>query len=249
MSPKVTIVIATYNSERTLAVAMESVLNQTFQDWECLIIDGASTDGTIDIIRRYVNSDNRFRYISEPDKGIYDAFNKGWRNATGEWVMYLGSDDEYLPNGLEILMSQCDDVDMIYGDVIIKWPNGFEKSRKAGPVENIINGGPNSLSHQSFAMRINVIDKMLGFDLNKYKILADFDLMVRSCHDGYSCKHVNGFISKFSKGGYSQSTYRTDIEAVKIYSRYNNILLSFKYFVRRIVLRFLYNTKDKYFRR
>ena len=142
MSPKVTIVIATYNSERTLAVAMESVLNQTFQDWECLIIDGASTDGTIDIIRRYVNSDNRFRYISEPDKGIYDAFNKGWRNATGEWVMYLGSDDEYLPNGLEILMSQCDDVDMIYGDVIIKWPNGFEKSRKAGPVENIINGGP-----------------------------------------------------------------------------------------------------------
>ena len=83
MLPKITIVIATYNSEKTLAVAMESVLNQTFQDWECLVVDGASTDSTVSIVEEFIRVDKRFRLISEPDKGIYDAFNKGWRNAMG----------------------------------------------------------------------------------------------------------------------------------------------------------------------
>ena len=91
----VSIIIATYNSEKTLRRALDSVLNQTYQDWECIVVDGASKDNTIEIVKEYVSKDTRFRYVSEPDHGIYDAFNKGWKMAKGEWVMYLGSDDRY----------------------------------------------------------------------------------------------------------------------------------------------------------
>lgn len=95
----VSIIIATYNSEKTLRRALDSVLNQSYQDWECIVVDGASKDNTIGIVKEYVKKDSRFRYISEPDHGIYDAFNKGWKMAKGEWVMYLGSDDRLTTNG------------------------------------------------------------------------------------------------------------------------------------------------------
>ncbi|HBV84011.1 MAG TPA: glycosyltransferase, partial [Lachnospiraceae bacterium] len=73
---------------------MSSVLNQSFQGWECIIVDGASKDNTIEIMEEYCEKDARFRYVSEPDNGIYDAFNKGWRLAKGQWIQYLGSDDK-----------------------------------------------------------------------------------------------------------------------------------------------------------
>ena len=76
--PLVTIIIATYNSSATLREALSSVLNQSFQGWECIIVDGASKDNTIEIMEEYCEKDARFRYVSEPDNGIYDAFNKGW---------------------------------------------------------------------------------------------------------------------------------------------------------------------------
>ena len=101
MSPLISIIIATYNAEETLHDALESVLNQSFQDWECLVVDGASKDNTVKIIEEFCKHDKRFRFISEPDKGIYDAFNKGWRMAKGEWIYYLGADDLLLKDALE----------------------------------------------------------------------------------------------------------------------------------------------------
>lgn len=98
--PEVSIIIATFNAAKTLETALESIQNQSFQDWECIIVDGASKDNTIDIIKKYCKKDARFRYISESDNGIYDAFNKGWRLAKGIWVQYLGSDDKLTKDGL-----------------------------------------------------------------------------------------------------------------------------------------------------
>ena len=116
----VSIIIATYNSEKTLRRALDSVLNQSYQDWECIVVDGASKDNTIGIVKEYVSKDARFRYISEPDHGIYDAFNKGWKMAKGEWVMYLGSDDEYTKDGIKVLMENSDGADVVYGNVILR---------------------------------------------------------------------------------------------------------------------------------
>ena len=118
MNPTASIVIATYNSAKTLRMSLESVLNQSFQDWECVIVDGASKDGTVEIIKEYSNKDARFRYISEPDNGIYDAFNKGWKMAKGEWVYYLGSDDLLMQDDLSNLLQNTGHADVLYGDVI-----------------------------------------------------------------------------------------------------------------------------------
>ena len=93
---KLSIIVASYNSGKTIQKALESILMQTFQEWECIIVDGVSMDNTLEIIKQYVLKDNRFRYVSEPDNGIYDAFNKGWMMAKGEWIHYLGSDDYLL---------------------------------------------------------------------------------------------------------------------------------------------------------
>lgn len=77
--PKVTVVIATFNVGRTISSAIESLINQTYPNWECLVIDGGSKDNTIDILKLYKQKESRVDFISEPDNGIYDAFNKGWK--------------------------------------------------------------------------------------------------------------------------------------------------------------------------
>lgn len=96
---KITIITATYYSERTLRDTMESILSQTFQDFEYIVIDGASKDGTLDIIREYEpRFGGRMRWMSEPDKGIYDAMNKGFAMATGDVIGILNSDDFFTSN-------------------------------------------------------------------------------------------------------------------------------------------------------
>lgn len=194
MLPKVTIVIATYNSEKTLVTALDSVLNQTFQDWECLVVDGASTDGTLDIVKRYVNSDNRFRYISEPDKGIYDAFNKGWRNAAGEWVMYLGSDDKLTPDGTNALMSvQAKDEAIVSGSILLVKPDGSIKRWKSkGYIGN----------HQAKMTRRALLEKFGGYDLH-YKICADLDFHVRLKNAGCKVINIDDDIAYFIMDGVS----------------------------------------------
>ena len=131
----VSIIIATYNSEKTLRRALDSVLNQSYQDWECIVVDGASKDNTIGIVKEYVKKDSRFRYNSEPDHGIYDAFNKGWKMAKGEWVMYLGSDDEYTKEGIKALMDNSDGADVVYGDTYFReFSEGIREKRLSFPL-------------------------------------------------------------------------------------------------------------------
>ena len=96
---RISIITATYNSQETIRDTIESVINQKYNNIEYIIIDGASTDSTLDLIRSYEENFKKalidFRYISEPDNGIYDAMNKGIRMATGEWIGILNSDDWY----------------------------------------------------------------------------------------------------------------------------------------------------------
>lgn len=106
------IITATYNSEKTLERTIKSILNQTFKDFEYIIIDGKSTDSTLSIIKKYeeVFKQNNisFSYITEKDNGIYDAWNKGIKISRGEWISFLGSDDYYLNNALETYYNHID---------------------------------------------------------------------------------------------------------------------------------------------
>ena len=105
MKPFFTIITATFNSEKTLERTIKSVLNQSFNNFEYIIIDGNSTDNTLSIIKQFENEFTSkkicYKFISEKDNGIYDAWNKGLSIAVGEWVSFLGSDDYYLENALE----------------------------------------------------------------------------------------------------------------------------------------------------
>lgn len=230
----VSIIIATYNSEKTLRRAMNSVLNQDFQDWECIVVDGASKDGTIDIVKEFVAKDSRFRYISEPDKGIYDAFNKGWKMAKGEWIMYLGSDDEYTKDGIKVLMEDSDGADVVYGDTYFRTNNRDEfKLQKSSKVKM---GG--FCCHQSLAMKKSVICKLGGFD-ERYRILADKDLLCKAIKKNCRANKVDMPISIFSLDGISSTNIKRYIESYQVNKKYLPWLVCVFDFMVNIVKYFL----------
>ena len=113
--PEFSIVTVCFNSEKTIKKTIESVLQQEFKDYEYIIVDGASKDGTMDVVKNYEDKfEGRLRYISEPDKGIYDAFNKGIRMSKGKYVWIVNSDDYIEPNALEELYKVSSFMKIVY---------------------------------------------------------------------------------------------------------------------------------------
>ncbi len=198
-SPKLSIIIATYNAATTLSKALNSVISLNYSDWECLIIDGGSKDNTLNIVYEFERKDSRIRHISEQDKGLYDAFNKGWKNACGEWVYYLGSDDNLTSDGMSQLMSQAEKTDektaIVSGGVI--------RIRQDGSERILMSKGFVG-SHQSMVMRRSVLKKMNGFNFTEYKILADYDLFVKIKNYGYKVKNCDVVVACFHAGGTSE---------------------------------------------
>lgn len=228
MNTKVSIIIATYNSAKTLHTALDSVKNQTFQDWECIIIDGASRDDTVKIVKEYEAEDARFRHISEPDKGIYDAFNKGWKIAIGEWIYYLGSDDQLMPEGLVGLMSHCADADIIYGDM--NYQTGFKiKTKPSIGISELLGNMP---CHQCMLMRKDLIQLHSGFDMSRYKICADFDLFQRALKGGAKVKYVKDvFVACFNSMGASSGIGLYLKECFSIKKKYRGLLFAYRYLI------------------
>lgn len=182
---RLSIITATYNSERTLRDTMESILNQTFQDFEYIIVDGASKDATLDIIREY---EPRFlgkmRYLSEPDKGIYDAMNKGFAMATGDVIGILNSDDFFTSD--DVLQAVVDGfageyVDAVYADIHFVGTDDLTKcvryysSSVFRPWMMRFGMIP---AHPSFYCRKAVYDQYGSFDTT-YRIAADFEILLR----------------------------------------------------------------------
>ncbi|GIV24586.1 MAG: glycosyl transferase [Bacteroidia bacterium] len=118
MGPKLSILTVTYQAEETLPLTLRSVAAQTWTDWEHLFVDGASRDGTIALIREYAEKIGRVRWISEPDRGLYDAMNKALQLAEGEFVIFLNAGDAFwAPDTLEKVFTQAPtEADVLYGD-------------------------------------------------------------------------------------------------------------------------------------
>lgn len=245
MNPKISIVIATFNAENTLSTALDSVLKQSFNDWECVIVDGVSTDETIKIIESYINQDGRFRYISEPDKGIYDAFNKGWKLAKGEWIYYLGSDDELLPDGIDTLIQHSDGFDVVYGNTINRFDDGsltLFKAKDYHCLNHII-----CCCHQGLIMKKDCILRENGFNLN-YPLRADFDLIQRCYLKEYRFRQVDASIAYYYVGGASgQANLSSDIERYHILKNNHStkfpFLVFLYYFMKKLVRLYIYDPK------
>ena len=181
---KVSIVTVTYNSAQTLVDAMKSVLEQTYHDIEYIIVDGASTDSTIDIIRQYEPQFKiRLKWISEKDDGIYDAMNKGIQLATGDVVGILNSDDYFTSSDViaRMITAFRDGVDAVYGDVHFIHdgePNKcirYYSSKHFRPFWLRFGFMP---AHPSFYCRRGVYERA-GYYKTDYAIGSDYEMMVR----------------------------------------------------------------------
>ncbi len=182
---KVSIITATYNSAATLEDTIKSVLQQTYSNIEYIIIDGASKDNTLDIIKQYEPQfGERLKWLSENDSGIYDAMNKGIKMATGEIVGILNSDDYFTsPDVIERMASAFDDktLDAIYGDIhFIRdgYPDKCVRYYSSKPFRPLWLRFGFMPAHPSFYCRKEVFEKA-GLYKTDYKIGSDYEMMVR----------------------------------------------------------------------
>ena len=183
---KISIITATFNSATTLLDTMESVLRQNYHDFEYLIVDGASKDNTIEIVKDYLpRFEGRLRYISEPDKGIYDAMNKGIRMATGDVVGILNSDDFFTSDDVLSKVVEAfendGNIDALYGDIHFVKDENLKKCTRYFSSRFFI---PWLLrfgfmpAHPSFYCKKAIFEKYGLYDL-QYRTSSDFEMMVR----------------------------------------------------------------------
>lgn len=200
MKPLLSIIIPTYNSSLTIRNTLESIKIQTFTDFEILIIDNCSTDGTLDIVEVFRSTLKNIKVISEPDKGIYDAMNKGITIAKGDWLYFIGSDDRLLNNDVlkNIFNSNIENYDVIYGNVLSDRLGG----QYAGEftLEKLMS---QNICHQAIFFRKTVY-KLIGNFETKYLSHADWDHNLRwFLNPKIRVKFVNLDIAEYGDGGFS----------------------------------------------
>lgn len=184
---KISIITATYNRAATLPRTIASVLGQTHEDIDYWIIDGQSQDETVDVIKSFVPKfKGRMNWISEPDKGIYDAMNKGISHCKGDVIGILNSDDWFTSNDILAHVAEAftEDVDAVFGDVhfiekghehqIMRYQSG----RMYRPFMTQLGFVP---PHASFYVRREVFERFGAYDTT-YQIAGDFDLIARLCY-------------------------------------------------------------------
>ena len=204
---KVSIITSCFNRATTIRGAIESVLAQDYNDIEFIVVDGSSTDGSLDIIREY--ADRISIIISEPDHGMYEAINKGIRVATGEIIGLLHSDDFFYDNGVIgriVERMKRTHADFLYGDGLFVNPDDTNKV-----VRNWIGGGYRLWKvrhgwlplHPTCYIRRDVMTR-LGLYNESYKIAADSDLLVRYLlTGGLTVIYLNEYVVRMRMGGLS----------------------------------------------
>lgn len=200
-NPKITIITSTYNSEKHIEQCIQSVLNQNYANLEYIVIDGGSVDGTVSIIKKYLDRISYF--VSEPDKGISDAFNKGIKAATGDLIGIINSDDYMMPNVLDKIAAEYDEkYDVIRGYQTIYYPN--RDSYKVESPNNKFGILPfgNVICHEAAFVTKKMYDKVGTYKVH-FKYIMDLDLFVRMQKLGARHKFVDVGVLMFRSGGTS----------------------------------------------
>lgn len=196
--PLLSIIIPTYNSSPTLHKAIESILCQTCSDYEILVMDGGSKDDTVAIVKEYQLKSPLISLISEPDKGIYDAMNKGVQKAKGDWLYFLGCDD-YLINEKVLeevsgILKKRGRTYMYYGNVV--WGNTNELYYGKFNYEKLL---VHNICHQAMFIRRDIVLKHGMFDL-RYPALSDWDMNFKLFQQPYRNKYIGKTIAFFNVG-------------------------------------------------
>lgn len=212
--PKISIITPTYNSDKTLQDTLNSVLNQSYNNIEHIIVDGCSKDNTIKILKRYDN--DKSKILIEADSGLYDAINKGIKLATGDIVGVLNSDDVF--NDYEVISNIAQafklekNLDSIIGDIVF-----INRNSKIHRKYSSLNWNPKKFAwgmmppHPSFYCKKHLFEK-LGFYRNDFIIAADYELMMRFLLvNNITYKYLPMVFVKMSLGGTSTKNLSSKI--------------------------------------
>lgn len=226
--PKLSIITVVYNNVKDIERTMLSVLNQSYPDIEYIVIDGLSTDGTLEILKQYES--RLAQLISEKDKGIYDAMNKGLAMATGDYILFMNSGDElYAEDTVEKVFASEPDADIYYGETEMydaSWIS-LGKRRHQSP-ENFtwkdFKYGM-SISHQAIYIRRSLTEH---YD-PEYKLSADIDWIIKAAKKASKIVNTRMYVAKYLVGGMSKKRHLESlIERFHIFSKHygiaNNLL-------------------------
>jgi glycosyltransferase involved in cell wall biosynthesis len=221
---KLSVITIVYNNAKHIERTLLSVLDQTYPNIEYIVIDGASIDGTLDILKRYETRITKL--LSEKDDGIYDAMNKGLTIATGDYVLFMNSGDEiYAPDTVANVFASADDADIYYGETemidesLQSLGQRRHKAQKQFTWKDFKYGM--SISHQAIYIRRPLTEP---FD-RQYELSADIDWIIRAAKKAKKIVNVNRYVAKYMVGGMSKAKHRQSLlERFNIMKRYYGLI-------------------------
>ena len=217
--PLISIVTVVYNGEKFLEDTIQSVINQTYDNIEYIIIDGGSTDGTVDIIEKY--EDKIDYWVSENDDGIYDAMNKGIKKAYGELIGIINADDWYEKYTIKTTVKsyiENNKPDVIYG--LLRYIKDEHEYKIDAQHHDFLE--ERMIPHPTCFIKKEIYEQLNYYDLS-YKSAADYDLLLRIKRFGYSLIKINSILANFRTDGISTVSKIGAIESLKIKYKYNYI--------------------------
>jgi glycosyltransferase involved in cell wall biosynthesis len=223
-NPVLSVITIVYNNVSDIERTMLSVLNQTYPHIEYIIIDGSSTDGTLNVIKKYETKITRL--ISEKDNGIYDAMNKGLSLATGDYVLFMNSGDEiYAEDTVKKVFAAASDADIYYGETEMFDENWISlgKRRHRAPESftwKSFRYGM-SVSHQAIYVRRSLTEP---FDLS-YRLSSDIDWIIKAAKKAEKIVNTKIYVAKYLVGGMSKKKHRQSlVERFHIFSRHYGLI-------------------------
>lgn len=223
-APTLTVITVVFNNVRDIERTLTSVIRQTYPHIEYLVIDGGSTDGTVDVIKRY--ADHLTLWISEPDNGIYHAMNKGLAIATGDYVLFMNSGDElYADDTVAEVFATAPNADIYYGETEM-----YDADRQSiGLRRHAI---PEQLSWKSFRYGMTVSHQAIyirraitgPYDL-RYQLSSDIDWILRSAKQARKIVNTRRIVAKYLVGGMSKQRHWQSLwERFLIFSKYYGLV-------------------------
>lgn len=206
--PLISVITVSYNAVSTIEDTILSVINQTYSNIEYIIIDGGSTDGTVDIIKKY--QEKISFWVSEPDKGIYDAMNKGINHSTGMWINFMNSGDLFYHNNvlLDLLIRISDiSTNIVYGDTMVRysWGNVMKPAFTLSVINHEM-----PFCHQSCLISSSLMKEHL-YNL-RYKICADYYFFFKCYQEGVKFTYIEMVVSVYeSENGVSSANVLTTL--------------------------------------